>query len=187
MLGSITYEALQPNINVAPTGLAPDWAVLPIPIPPTTSNASFFSNTTQVLANGAETILTYDAKGVGSPDITPSGAFPATGIVVANTGVYKFLFSIQVDRTPAVPATGDFQAYIKVNGVVVPNTNTQIIVNQNIQTINTCEFILSITAGQSVEVGCFTNSVGQQALAVPVSGTTPVAIPSIISNIYRLS
>jgi len=31
MYGSITYQALQPNINVVPTGLAPDWQVLPAP------------------------------------------------------------------------------------------------------------------------------------------------------------
>jgi len=226
MFGSTTYQALQANINVVPTGLAPNWQVLPapsgagvssletltgaitmscsagtyttagndigltiaFPVPPpapTTSYGSFYSSTTQALANGLETILTYDAKSVGSPDITPSGAFPATGIVVADAGVYKFLFSIQVDRTD--PAVGDFQAYVKVGGVAVRDTNTQIIVNQNTQTINTCEFILNLVAGNVVEVGCWTNSVGQQALAVPISLTTPVAIPSIISNIYRLA
>jgi len=226
MYGSINYQALQPNINEVPTGLAPNWQVLPAPVgagvsslstltgaitqscssgtyatvgndialtiafpvpppAPTTSYASFFSNTTQALTNGAETILEYDNRSIGSPDIQPNGPYPARGIEVANAGVYKFLFSIQVDRTD--PAVGDFQAYVKVNGIAVPDTNTQIIVNQNTQTLNTCEFILNLGALNVVEVGCWTNSTGQQALALPVSPTTPVAVPSIISNIYRLA
>lgn len=224
--GSITYQALQPNINVVPTGLAPDWQVLPSggagvssletltgaitlscssgtyttagndialsiafpapPAAPTTSYGSFYSTTTQVLTPSAETILVYDNRSVSSGDIQPAGGvYPTRGIVVADAGVYKFLFSIQIDRTGG--SFGDFQAYVKVNGSAVPETNTQIIVNNNTQTINTCEFILNLGAGDVVEVGCWTNSAGQQALAVPISPTTPVAIPSIISNIYRLA
>ena len=158
----------------------------PSPPPaPTTTYASFYSSTTQALASGAETILTYDAKSIGTGNITPvGGVYPATGIVVADAGIYKFLFSIQVDR--AGGGNGVFQAYIKVGGVAVPDTNTQIVVNQNTQTLNTCEFILSLIAGAVIEVGCWSNSAGQEALAIPISGTTPVAVPSIISNIYRL-
>lgn len=224
---TIAYQALQPNQNVVPSTLAPNWQVLPsgggggvdslsggtgvltqsclngtyslvgnnielaitypaVPPAPTTSYGSFYSSTTQLLTPSAETILTYDNRSLSSGDITPDGGiYPTRGIVVADAGVYKFLFSIQVDRSGG--GTGDFQAYVKVNSVAVPETNTQIIVNQNTQTLNTCEFILNLTAGALVEVGCWTNSAGQQALAVPVSLTTPVAIPSIISNIYRLA
>jgi hypothetical protein len=154
-------------------------------IPSVVSYASFFSSTTQALANGAETILTYSGASINTADINPSTSYPTQGIVVANAGIYKFLFSIQVDRTGG--GSGDFQAYIKVNGVAVPNTNTQIVVNQNVQTLNTCEFIVSLLAASVVEVGCWSNSAGQRALAIPISPTTPVAIPSIISNITRIA
>ena len=157
-----------------------------IPPAPTTSYASFYSNTTQVLASGADTILNLDAKSIGSADITPvGGVYPSAGMVVSEAGVYKFLFSIQVDRTGG--GAGDFQAWIRVNGTDVPESNTQIIVNQNIQTLNTCEFIVDIGAGQTIAVVCWSNSADNQALAVPISGTTPVAIPSIIANIYKLA
>jgi len=155
-----------------------------VPDAPTTSYASFYSNTTQVLASGAETLLTYDAKSIGSADIT-IGVFPSSLITVVNGGIYKFLFSIQVDRTGLL--TGDFQAWIRVNGTDVPESNTQVIVNQNIQTLSTCEFIVDIGAGQTIEVVCWSNSANNQALAVPISPTTPVAIPSIIANIYKLA
>lgn len=260
---AINYSALQANVNVVPTTLAPNWVVLPPPSGagvsslvggtgaltmsvvngsanlvgndiqlaiayPTsvtsisdgttalsnaitltspngtvtiTSNspnielettppfipalASFYSSTTQALAASALTKLTYDAISITSGNIIAGGTFPTSSIQVTLDGVYKILFSIQVDRTAVL--NGDFQAWIIVDGSNVPNTNTQIVVNQNIQTLNTCEFIISLSANQKVEVGCWTNSAGQQALALPISATVPVAIPSIITNIYRLS
>jgi hypothetical protein len=181
---SVIYGCILANTNQPPPNPT-YWNDTTPQTSPTTTYASFYSGTTQALNNGAETIISYDGKTVGTGDLTPAGGgFPTTGILVENAGIYKFLFSIQVDRTPV--GTGDFQAYVKVGGFAVAETNTQIIVNQNTQTLNTCEFILSLTAGAIIEVGCWSNSVGQQALAVAVSPTTPVAIPSIISNIYCL-
>ena len=181
---STVYSCILDNTNQPPPN-ATYWNDTTPPIAPTTTYASFYSSTTQPLANGAETILTYDAQSIGTGGLAPiGGAFPTTGFEVVNAGVYMFVFSIQVDRTAS--GSGAFQAYVKVGGVAVPDTNTQIIVNQSIQTLSTCEFVLPLIAGATVEVGCWSNSVGQRALAVPISGTTPVAIPSIISNIYCL-
>jgi len=178
------WLAILPSINLAPQVVLinPPWAEFGDT--PTTSYASFYSATTQTLASGAETILTFDAKSIGSADIDISG--PTTSeIFVTNAGTYKFLFSIQVDKTSG--GNGDFQAWIRVDGNDVPDTNTQIIVSQNIQTLNTCEFIVDIDAGKAIEVVCWSNSSGQRALALPASGTAPVAIPSIIANIYKLA
>jgi hypothetical protein len=161
--------------------------VIAFPAPPfAPSYGSFFSSTTQALNNGAETVITYDAASIRTSDIGPSsGGTPFSGILVSNAGVYKFLFSIQVDRTGG--GNGQFQAYLKVNSADVPDTNTQIVVNQNTQTLNTCEFILQLSAISVIQVVCWSNSAGQRALAVPISPTTPVAIPSIISNITRIA
>jgi len=184
LTSSVSLTSPLNTITITPTGpdIELEANIPPLPIP---SYASFYSNTTQALNNGLETILTYDGKSIGTGDLLPvGGVYPTSGVVVMNAGVYKVLFSIQVDRNALL--SGDFQAYIKAGGVAVPETNTVVVVNQSIQTLNTCEFIVSLIAGTTIQVGCWSNSVGQQALAVPISGTTPVAIPSIILNIYRL-
>ena len=185
LTGNVVLSSADATFTPDPLTGVLDMAIT-FPITPSVvSYASFFSSTTQALANGAETILTYDGASINTADINPSTPYPTGGIVVANAGIYKFLFSIQVDRTGG--GSGVFQAWIRVGGVDVPDSNTQIVVNNNTQTLNTCEFIVSIGAGQAIEVVCWSNSVGQQALAVPISLTTPVAIPSIISNITRIA
>jgi hypothetical protein len=75
--GSITYQALQPNINVVPTGLAPNWQVLPAPAGAGVSSLSTLTGAiTQSCSSG-----TYTTAG---NDIALTLAFPAPPITAVN-------------------------------------------------------------------------------------------------------
>lgn len=150
------------------------------------SYASFISSTTQNLTATVELPITNDAKTIGTPDIVPSGAYPTSGMVVNTTGVYKLLYSAQVDKGMGGGTTADLDIYLRVNGGNVPDTATRVVVNNNIETVLTCEYIYSLTAGDVVEFIAYTTGTNVSILAVPSSPPVP-AIPSIISNIYRIA
>jgi hypothetical protein len=75
--GSTAYQALQPNINVIPTGLAPNWQVLPAPAGAGVSSLSTLTGAiTQSCSAG-----TYSTAG---NDIALTIAFPAFPINSVN-------------------------------------------------------------------------------------------------------
>lgn len=77
MLGSTTYQALQPNINVSPSLLAPNWQVLPAPVGAGVSSLSTLTGAiTQSCSAG-----TY--ANVGN-DIQLTIAFPAPPLTAIN-------------------------------------------------------------------------------------------------------
>ena len=77
MLGSITYQALQPNINVSPSLLAPNWQVLPAPAGAGVSSLSTLTGAiTQSCSAG-----TYTTAG---NDIALTIAFPAPPLTAIN-------------------------------------------------------------------------------------------------------
>jgi hypothetical protein len=77
MLGSITYQALQANINVSPSLLAPNWQVLPAPAGAGVSSLSTLTGAiTQSCSAG-----TYTTAG---NDIALTIAFPAPPLVAIN-------------------------------------------------------------------------------------------------------
>lgn len=71
MYGSINYQALQPNINEVPTGLAPNWQVLPAPVGAgvssleTLTGALTLSSSTASFnpsGNNIDVVITYPAQ-----------------------------------------------------------------------------------------------------------------------------
>jgi len=77
MLGSTTYQALQANINEIPSGLAPNWQVLPAPAGAGVSSLSTLTGAiTQSCSSG-----TYTTAG---NDIALTIAFPAFPITAIN-------------------------------------------------------------------------------------------------------
>lgn len=77
MLGSITYQALQANINVSPSLLAPNWQVLPAPAGAGVSSLSTLTGAiTQSCSTG-----TYTTAG---NDIQLAIAFPVAPITSVN-------------------------------------------------------------------------------------------------------
>jgi hypothetical protein len=120
-------------------------------------------------------------------DITPFGvscATPSASIVVATTGVYKVLASVQCDKTTI--NVGDLEMWIAVGGVAVPNSATRLAINQNIETLMAVEWFLELTAGDGVSINLASTAGGLQALAVPAAPPVP-AIPSVITTITRIA
>jgi hypothetical protein len=77
MLGSTTYQALQPNINVSPSLLAPNWQVLPAPAGAGVSSLSTLTGAiTQSCSAG-----TYTTAG---NDIALTIAFPVAPVDSVN-------------------------------------------------------------------------------------------------------
>ena len=147
---------------------------------------SFSSTQTQVV-NPAFPALAPLPLVYNTTDITPLGvscATPSASIVVATTGVYKVLSSVQCDKTTI--NVGDLEMWIAVGGVAVPNSATRLAINQNLESVMVVEWFLELTAGDAVSINLASTTDGLQALAVPAAAPVP-AIPSVITTITRIA
>jgi hypothetical protein len=110
-----------------------------------------------------------------------------TRIPVAVSGDYKFSWSIQLDKIGGGVSQCDI--WLRINGVNVPRSGGQITVQgANGEALPFIEYILSLTAGQYIEV-VFASSDSTMAITSFPAITSPFirpAIPSIIATIYKL-
>jgi hypothetical protein len=110
---------------------------------------------------------------------------PASRVVVADTGVYDIQFSAQVDNTSG----GDQQVWIwpRVNGVNVPNSASTLRIKGNdAETVASWNFLLSLTAGQYVELMWTADSTNVVLLAASATSVYP-AIPAVILTVNEVS
>lgn len=159
------------------------------------SHGGFISTINQVLANGGGVgagtplYLVYDTitSSIDCSLVVGSGG-GLSAIKVANTGVYRVLFSIQWDKFGG-GGTNNIQTWFAINGTPVPWSNSEIDITQQINQISTVEIILTMNANDKVEIVGYTpvGSVSIRALANPIDLTHPVAIPSIITDIIRIA
>jgi hypothetical protein len=145
---------------------------------PTTAYASFSSTQTQNVTG--ETILTYNTDDVVPVNITRT----SNSAIVASSGTYKVLASVQLDKTTAGSAILDL--YPLVDGVALPNSATRIAITKTGEDIMTVEWYITLGANQAVSVALYSASSGFRALAVPEAVPVP-AIPSIILTISRIA
>jgi|694.fasta_scaffold07886_21 hypothetical protein len=146
------------------------------------SYGSFSSTQTQGLTATVVLPVVYDTA-----DVTPVGmtcALPSADIVITAAGTYKVLSSIQADHTS--PGTGTFQFWVAQNGTAVPNSATQVVLNQNLEQVMTVEWFLDVSAGDTIAVEAYSTSTGQQLLAVAAASPVP-AVPSIITTVLRIA
>ena len=146
------------------------------------ASGSFSSTQTQTVAQTTQVPVVYNTV-----DITPVGmtcVTPSASILIANTGRYKVLSSLQCDRT--MGGNGDLEMWIAVNGTAVPNSATRLQINQNVETVLAVEWFLDITAGQSISIVLYSTSNGMRALSLPAAPPVP-AIPSIITTVVRIA
>lgn len=106
---------------------------------------------------------------------------PSSRVTVDTEGVYNFLFSIQLDKTSG--GTGVFWAWPRINGVDVPNSNSQVqIQGNNAEQLVTVGYFFELKANDYIEIMYAVNDVSVQVQAFPASGFYP-AIPSIILTV----
>jgi len=106
---------------------------------------------------------------------------PSSRVIVDTEGVYNFLFSIQLDKVSG--GTGIFWVWPRINGVDVPNSNSQVqIQGNNAEQLVTVGYFFELKANDYVEIMYAVNDVSVQVQAFPASGFYP-AIPSIILTV----
>jgi hypothetical protein len=185
LTGAISLESSDGSVSIVADVIKNAFDFTVPPAPTALGYGSWYSNQTQNLNNGSGTIFSLDDEYFAPVGFAPATGYPTDGILVNNDGVYNLVFSIQCDRTGA--NTGDIQTWVRKSGIDLPYTNSQIRVQQNTNTTNTIEFIISCSAGDELQIVGWSNNTTNRALAVPISATTPVAIPSIIFQLIRLA
>ena len=109
---------------------------------------------------------------------------PSSKVTVQETGIYKFSYSLQFSKSGGNPSICDI--WIRVNGVDVPRSSSQIVVSgNNGETFPYCEYILSLKANDYIETYFQSPDTSMMALYISTIGI-PV-VPSIITNIIRIA
>jgi hypothetical protein len=104
---------------------------------------------------------------------------------VTNGGIYKFIPSLQCLGS----GNGTLTIWIKVNGASVADTATRTAFKQNDETVITCEYLLELGAGDSVEVWALSSSANCVIDYIASGGVAPndyPAAPGVITNMYRI-
>ncbi len=139
----------------------------------------FVDTTTQI----ATAINTPKAITLNTTEVS-SGVFlgtPTSRIYVDEAGIYNFLYSIQIDKTSG--GTGIFWVWPRINGVDVPNSNSQVqIQGNNAEQLVTIGYFFELKTGDYVEIMFAVNDVSVQVEQFPASAFYP-AIPSIILTV----
>jgi len=130
-----------------------------------------------------------EASAVVFTTITPAYGVaigsPASRVVVDDTGVYDIQFSAQIDNTSG----GDQQVWIwpRVNGTNVPDSASTLRIKGNdAETVAAWNFMLSLTAGQYVELMWTSDSTNIVLLAASATSVYP-AIPAVILTVNEVS
>ena len=145
---------------------------------------SFSSTQTQVIPAGNTGIpLTFNTTDIAQGCFL-SGGNPTPKVEVSATGIYRVLFSIQCNHHQGT--AGLLYAYPIINSTPVPNSTSTLYLNNNANSLMTVEFILNLTAGQTIAIQCYSVQAGQEALAIPQNAHYP-ATPSIILTLNRIA
>lgn len=150
---------------------------------------SFSSSTTQLQTGGiasTATPITYDTTEYATSGVS---VVNNSEIKVTKTGVYKFSYSVQLDKSGG--GNSICEIWIRINGNNVPRSASQCVVaGQTGETFPFCEYILPLNANDSVEVIFMSADATMAVTFFPASGTAPNDVPvtpSIIANIIQIS
>jgi hypothetical protein len=113
---------------------------------------------------------------------SPPATTPFQSFEVANTGVYKLLYSVQFLGTSG---NGEVAVWLVVNGTAVGNSSTYTAFKNNDEGVITCEYIVGLQAGDTWSWGVETIGADVDLVVIPATMTIPLC-PSIITNAYRL-
>lgn len=145
---------------------------------------SFSSLESQTVAGvNVTTPLTYT-----NTDAASQTYYSGSKIYVQATGVYRILFTVEFDTTSG--GSQNVKVWIRKNGTNVANSNSTFSIANNAENIAACEIILSLLAGDYIEVVCQSSDAGMSASYTAAGGIAPnnyPAIPSIITNIQKIA
>jgi len=139
----------------------------------------FYDTTSQTAAAiNTPYAITFDTTDVSNGVYIGS---PTSRVYVDERGIYNFLFSIQLDKTTG--GTGIFWVWPRINGVDVPNSNSQLrLQGNNAEQLATIGYFFPLNAGDYVEVMYAVDDVTVVVQAFASSAFYP-AVPSIILTV----
>ncbi len=188
-----TLEGLDGDVKLQGTGAititdAGQTITINAPVSPVQSPAIayLYSTTTQTFLTPTEQkAFKYDVGQVVGNIQIPT--FPDSVITIKQSGLYRIFFSIQTDKVSGGGATSELQAWVQVNGFPVDWSNSNTVINANIQSIVAVEVLANLVVDDTVEIIGYSNAGFIQAIAYPIDVSHPVAIPSIILSITFLA
>ena len=148
-----------------------------------TAHGSYFDTTTQTnpVAN-AVNLFKYNSL-VTEQAVTRGN--PTSKIYVAQTGVYNFQFSAQLDKTGG--AASAVYIWPRINGVNLPDSATKIVIDgPNSEIVAAWNFVLVLQANDYFELAWESSDTNVVIPYVAATGNIP-AIPSIILTVVWVS
>jgi len=148
-----------------------------------TPHASYFDTTTQTNpVADAVNLFTYDSV---ESEFEISRGVPTSKIYVANTAVYNFQFSAQLDKSGG-SATAVW-IWPRINGVNVPNSATKVVIDgPNNEVVPAWNFVLVMQAGDYFELA-WQSADTDVIIAAAAAASNYPAIPSIIMTVTWVS
>lgn len=174
----------QTGVSIYPLSLpgGEQMSLVPAPL-----YGSFSSSTTQNFAVAPSvTSITYNTTDIAGGGLALSGTTPTASIRVPVTGVYRVMFSVQLNKTAGGGPTGDVYIWVAVNGTAVPSSGTKTKVSNTIEQVMTVEVLVSANATDLISIQANATNGNEQALAEAASGSRP-AVPSIITIVQRIA
>jgi hypothetical protein len=148
-----------------------------------TAHASYFDTTTQTNPV-ADAVNLFTFNSVVSQQAVTRGV-PASRIFVAQTGVYNFQFSAQLDKTGG--SASAVYIWPRINGVNLPDSATKIVIDgPNSEIVPAWNFVLVLEANDYFELAWQSSDTNVVIPYVAASGNIP-AIPSIIMTVTWVS
>jgi hypothetical protein len=144
--------------------------------------ASFLSMQTQPAGVANPVAITYSEKTIGNMNVL-GGTFPNTKVVIPTTGIYRVLFSAQVDSNGG---THYLEIFPVINNQSVPKSNTRIRVGNGVENCLTVEYFLSLNQNDTLELFMIGDSNNIRLLTLPENTTYTPDVPSIPSIILTL-
>ena len=106
-------------------------------------------------------------------------------LIVDETGLYNFQFSLQLDKSSG--STGNAYIWARVNGVDVPNSTTEVTVNgSSAKAVAAWNFFQEMNAGDYFELVWAADSTNMRILSATPVAYAP-AIPSVIMTVNFVS
>jgi hypothetical protein len=148
-----------------------------------TAHASYFDTTTQ--ANPvADAVNLFTYNSVVTQQAVIRGV-PTSRIFVAQTGIYNFQFSAQLDKTGG--SASAVYIWPRINGVNLPDSATKIVIDgPNNEIVAAWNFVLVLEANDYFELAWQSSDTNVIIPYVAASGNIP-AIPSIIMTVTWVS
>jgi hypothetical protein len=148
-----------------------------------TAHASYFDTTTQPNpVADAVNLFTYNSV-VTQQAITRGN--PTSKVYVAQTGIYNFQFSAQLDKTGG--SASAVYIWPRINGVNLPDSATKIVIDgPNNEIVAAWNFVLVLQANDYFELAWQSSDTDVVIPYVAATGNIP-AIPSIILTVVWVS